>query len=98
MVRETSAIPEGLRVSVPLKITSTILEPRNALADCSPRTQRMESEMLLFPHPFGPTTAEMPDSKASTVGSTKDLKPWNSIFFSSMKDPLGQKSVFGDKF
>src|SRR5437660_1530729 len=45
MVKETSAMPSGLRPSVPLKITSAISPPRNAFADCSPSTQRMAAEI-----------------------------------------------------
>ena len=60
MVRETSAMPSGLRPSVPLKITSAISPPRKALADCSPSTQRMASETFDLPHPLGPTMAVTP--------------------------------------
>ena len=60
MVSETSAMPSGLRPSVPLKITSAISPPRNALADCSPRTQRMASETFDLPQPLGPTMAVTP--------------------------------------
>ncbi len=41
-------MPIGLRQSVPLKITSAISPPRNALADCSPSTQRMASRDVGF--------------------------------------------------
>jgi hypothetical protein len=47
-VRETSAMPSGGRVSVPEKMTSFISPPRRALADCSPRTQRMAVEDVAF--------------------------------------------------
>src|SRR5665213_390777 len=76
----TSAILEGLRVSVPLKITSVISEARRPLADCSPMTHRTPSETLVLPQPFGPTTAVTPGSKRSSVLSAKDLKPCNSSF------------------
>ncbi len=49
----TSAKPVGFRFSVPLKITPSILSVRNDFALCSPTTQRMASEMLLLPQPFG---------------------------------------------
>ena len=42
------AKPTGPRFSVPPKITSSILSPRRLRADCSPMTQQMASEILLF--------------------------------------------------
>src|SRR5437667_2901228 len=75
MVKETSAMPSGLRPSVPLKITSAISPPRSALADCSPSTQRIASETLDLPHPLGPTIPVTPGSKFKEVLSAKDLKP-----------------------
>src|SRR5579859_6503414 len=75
MVRETSAIPSGLRPSVPLKITSAISPPRRALADCSPSTQRIASETFDLPHPLGPTMAVTPGWKFKLVLLAKDLKP-----------------------
>src|SRR5437879_12689594 len=75
MVNDTSAIPTGLRPSVPLKITSAISPPRSALADCSPSTQRIASETFDLPHPLGPTMAVTPGSKFKEVLSAKDLKP-----------------------
>src|ERR1051326_6569973 len=65
----------GLRPSVPLKMTSAISPPRSALADCSPRTQRMASETFDLPQPLGPTMAVMPGMKLSEVLSAKDLNP-----------------------
>src|SRR5262245_54686473 len=84
MVRETSAMPSGLRPSVPLKMTSAISPPRSALADCSPRTQRMPSETLDFPQPLGPTMAVTPGWKFNEVLSAKDLKPSIVRFFRYM--------------
>src|SRR5207247_341640 len=81
MVSETSARPRGLRPSVPLKITSAISPPRNALADCSPRTQRMASETFDLPQPLGPTIAVTPGRKLSEVLSANDLKPRTVRFF-----------------
>src|SRR6266700_170882 len=75
MVSETSAMPNGLRPSVPLKITSAISPPRRALADCSPSTQRIASEVLDLPHPLGPTMAVTPGWKFKEVLSAKDLNP-----------------------
>src|SRR5215472_12165150 len=68
-------MPSGLRPSVPLKITSAISPPRSALADCSPKTQRIASEMFDLPQPFGPTIAVTPGRKLSVVLSAKDLNP-----------------------
>ena len=59
-VSDTSAIPVALRSRVPAKITSSILIPRRLLADCSPSTHVIASEMFDFPHPFGPTIAAIP--------------------------------------
>src|SRR5438045_9473710 len=72
---ETSAIPSGLRPSVPLKITSAISPPRSALADCSPSTQRIASETFDLPQPLGPTMAVTPGWKFKEVLSAKDLNP-----------------------
>src|ERR1044072_8126515 len=75
MVKETSAIPKGLRPSVPLKMTSAISPPRRALADGSPSTQRIASDTLDLPHPLGPTMAATPGWKFSDILSANDLKP-----------------------
>ena len=53
-------MPTAERESVPLKMTSAISPPRKALADCSPRHQRIASRMFDLPQPFGPTTEVMP--------------------------------------
>ena len=71
----TSATPKALRLPLPEKITSSILLPRRYFALCSPNTQRMASEILLLPEPFGPTTAVIPLSKFNSILSAKDLKP-----------------------
>src|SRR5438105_4421306 len=84
IVRDTSAIPKGLRPSVPLKITSAISLPRKALADCSPSTQRIASDTLDLPHPLGPTIAVTPGWKFSAVLSAKDLNPRTVRFFRYM--------------
>src|ERR1700756_914251 len=75
-------MPVGLRSRVPAKITSSMRTPRRLLADCSPSTQEIESEILDFPHPLGPTTAAMPSpGNLSSVRSQKDLKPRICSFF-----------------
>ena len=71
----TSAMPKGLRASVPLKMMSCILAQRRALGRCSPSTHRIASETLLLPQPFGPTIAIIPGSNVSRVLSAKLLKP-----------------------
>src|SRR3954453_5079538 len=73
--KRTSAVAVGLRASLPLKITSSILSPRRLFALCSPITQVMASATLLLPHPFGPTIAVTPLSKASSKRSENDLEP-----------------------
>ena len=65
----------------PLKIRSSPRLPRSILSDCSPKTQRKASAMLLFPEPLGPTIAVMGASKVSSVFFANDLKPESSIFF-----------------
>src|SRR5450432_4865168 len=75
-------MPVGLRSRVPANITSSMRTPRRLLADCSPSTQEMESEILDFPHPLGPTTAAMPSpGNFSSVRSQKDLNPRICSFF-----------------
>ena len=74
-VMDTSAIPSGLRVSVPLNTTSTSFEQRIAVGRCSPSTQRIASDTFDLPQPLGPTMAIMPGSNVSRVRSAKDLKP-----------------------
>src|SRR4051794_38509457 len=71
----TSAVAVGLRASLPLKMTSSILSPRRLFALCSPITQVMASATLLLPQPLGPTIAVTPLSKDSSDRSEKDLKP-----------------------
>lgn len=71
----------GLRPSEPAKIMSFILPPRRFFADCSPNTQRTASVILLFPLPFGPTTAVTSSSNSIMVLSANDLNPVISIRF-----------------
>ena len=75
MVRETSAMPSGFCLSVPLKMTSSICSLRKRVGFCSPSTQRIASTMLVLPQPLGPTIPVMPppNFKSNFVG--KDLKP-----------------------
>src|SRR5918998_202444 len=81
---ETSVTLTGRRAADPWKITSSIFPPRNSRADCSPRTQRTESDTLDLPQPFGPTIAVTPCSKVSVTVSAKDLKPDSSSLVSFM--------------
>src|SRR3954471_7430453 len=84
-------MPSGLRPSVPLKMTSAISPPRKALADCSPSTQRMASEIFDLPQPFGPTMAETPGMKLSVVLSAKDLNPRAVRLFKYMVVTIGKR-------
>ena len=54
---------------------------RRVLDLCSPITQRIASDTLLFPQPFGPTMAVKPFLNSRLVESTNDLKPSSSKFF-----------------
>src|SRR6267378_1905759 len=79
-------MPVGLRSRVPMKITSSMRAPRRLLADCSPKTQEIASEMLDLPQPLGPTMAATPSPwNFSSVRSQKDLKPRICSFFSLSK-------------
>src|SRR5580704_15720049 len=56
-------------------MTSIMCWLRRLLADISPKAQRIPSEILDFPQPFGPTTAVIPGSNSTRVLSAKDLNP-----------------------
>src|SRR5258707_5511852 len=89
-------MPVGLRSRVPAKMTSSILTPRRDLADCSPRTQVMASEILDLPQPLGPTMAAMPSPESWTsVRSQKDLKPSIWTFLSLSKCDLFGRRIWG---
>jgi hypothetical protein len=63
-------------------MTSSIVPPRNSLAEEDPKTHLIDSVTFDLPQPFGPT---MPANCASTfivVGSTNVLKPANLISLS----------------
>src|SRR6478672_10611315 len=77
----TSAIPAGLRLPEPLKMTSSIASPRRDLADCSPSTHLKPSTTLDLPQPLGPTTPVIGASKTNSVRSAKLLKPCRMSFF-----------------
>src|ERR1700704_4608432 len=69
-------MPVGLRSRVPEKITSSMREPRNDLADCSPKTHEIASAMFDFPQPLGPMIAAIPSPwNFSSVRSQNDLNP-----------------------
>ncbi len=91
-VSETSAMPVGLRSRVPAKITSSMRAPRRVLADCSPSTQVMASEIFDLPQPFGPMMPATPSPwNFSSVRSQNDLKPRICSFFSfSNVTPYGR--------
>src|SRR5580698_4702703 len=76
-------MPVGLRSRVPEKMTSCMCRPRRLLADCSPSTQVMASEIFDLPQPFGPTMAARPSPESCTsVRSQNDLNPRIWTFFS----------------
>src|SRR3990167_8114997 len=75
MVRVTSAWLRAGRAPAPLKITSSMLSARMALAELAPITQRRASRRFDLPQPLGPTMPVSPGSIRNSVGSTKDLNP-----------------------
>src|ERR1700733_7386910 len=85
----TSAMLRAGRPPEPAKITSSISPPRSEDGRVSPITQRIASNRLDLPQPLGPTTAVMPGSTNSSVGSTKDLKPdsLSLVNFNEMRRP-----------
>src|SRR5579864_3871274 len=79
-------MPVGLRSRVPAKMTSSMREPRRVLADCSPSTHEMESEIFDLPHPLGPMIAATPSPwNLSSVRSQNDLNPRIWSLFSLSK-------------
>ena len=80
-VRLTSASPLGPLLLEPLKTRLSRFSLLRLLILCSPITQRMESTILLFPHPLGPIIPVIPSSKFTTVLSAKLLKPLISKLF-----------------
>ena len=78
-----SAIPSGLRLSEPLKMTSSMVPPRSVLALCSPSTQVIASERLLLPQPLGPTMAVMPPAKRTSTGIDEGLEAGDVEAFDS---------------
>ena len=83
-IKEASANPKDFLLCVPAKITSSVLAPLRDFMLCSPNTQRIASEILLFPDPFGPITDVIPGINSNMVLSAKDLNPCNSILFKCM--------------
>src|SRR6059058_5056630 len=94
-VSVTSAKLRGFLESLPANIISSIFEPLRDLADCSPSTQRIASVMLLFPLPFGPTTAVTPRTKSTPTRSAKDLNPITSNRFKYILVPPQAGHVTG---
>src|SRR3569832_2206894 len=87
----TKAWPTGLRPVEPLKITSAMESPRRFFAELSPITQRTASITLDLPQPLGPTMPTRLLGRGTVVGSTKDLNPYNLIFFSRIASLLNVK-------
>ena len=67
IVSETSDIPIGFLVAVPLKITFSILSLLKAPLRCSPRHHLIASTIFVFPHPLGPTIDVIPSLKCIVV-------------------------------
>src|SRR6185503_9475202 len=80
-ISSTEEREAGLRVVVPLKMTSCMDSPRSSLALLSPSTQRTASMMLDLPQPLGPTTPTSCPGSWKVVGSANDLKPESLIEF-----------------
>ena len=87
MVKVTSAMERAGRESVPLKMTSSIVEARRFLDLFSARTHFMASTTLLLPQPFGPKRAVMPSANFMTVLSANDLNPYISRLFKNTNVP-----------
>src|SRR6185503_14407765 len=87
------ARPAGLRVLLPLKITSSIVSERSCFMLDSPSTQRTASMMFDLPQPLGPTIEVRFEGKGSDDGSTKDLKPANLIEDSRMEPVRVAKTI-----
>jgi hypothetical protein len=81
MVSVTSAMFSALRVSVPLKMMSSIDSARSERADCSPTTHLIASTTLDLPQPLGPSRAEIPSENSTFALSAKLLKPNISRLF-----------------
>ena len=84
------------RLPEPEKMTSSIPEPRIALNELSPITQRKASTRFDLPQPFGPTTPVRPDSILNSAASQKLLKPVRrkrSNFIAATLRPGGRRAA-----
>ena len=73
-----SAIFLDALLAVPENITSSIPDPRILFAEFSPMHHLIDSTILDFPQPLGPTIPVKPFSMAIEVLSTNDLNPVKS--------------------
>ncbi len=73
-MRATSARPSAGRFAVPMKMTSSIRELRNARVLWAPRTQVTASTTLDLPDPLGPTTAVTPGLELQNGGVSEGLE------------------------
>src|SRR5208337_1654668 len=92
----TSAMLREGRLPEPEKMTSSMPEPRMALNELSPITQRRASTRFDLPQPFGPTTPVKPDSILNSAASQKLLKPVRrkrSNFIVATLRPGGPRAV-----
>src|SRR6185437_2631826 len=86
-------MPSGLRVVLPAKMTSSSRCERRLRVLCSPKTQRIASTRFDLPEPLGPTTAVMPDSNSTVVGSAKVLNPNRRSALRRIAFPQGRKRL-----
>ena len=73
---------------LPVLITSSIFSARMFFAPCSPSTHLTASTTLLFPQPFGPSSAVIPSAKEIRVLSANDLKPKISRFLRNTESSI----------
>src|SRR6266480_2489515 len=71
----TSQKSAGPRAPPPAKRTSSGFSARSSVGLSEPAAQRIASETLDLPEPFGPTITPTPGSRRTSSGSGNDLKP-----------------------
>jgi len=81
---DASAKPNDFLLCVPANMMSCVLAPLSDFILCSPSIHLMQSDILLFPEPFGPITLVIPGINSNTVLSANDLNPCISNLFKYM--------------